>query len=84
MCREKGAVKHDDRVDALAQGAQWFIDSLAQSAFKAQASRRNEEWQAMMTAFEVDPQQATDALVLGRSFKHIKRGQNQVYDWAKT
>ena len=28
MCREKGAVKHDDRIDALSQGVQWFIDAL--------------------------------------------------------
>ena len=40
MCREKGAVKHDDRIDALSQGVQWFIDSLAQSAHKAQAMRK--------------------------------------------
>ena len=39
MCREKGAVKHDDRIDALSQGVQWFIDILAQSAHKAQALR---------------------------------------------
>ena len=27
MCREKGAVKHDDRVDAVSQGVQYFIDA---------------------------------------------------------
>ena len=82
MCREKGAVKHDDRVDALAQGVQWFIDALAQSAHKAQAMRKNEEWKAMMDAFENDPKQATDALVLGRSFKNIKISRNRVWDWS--
>ena len=81
MCREKGAVKHDDRVDAMAQGVQWFIDSLAQSASKAQALRKHEEWQAMMYAFEHDPKQATEALVLGRSFKTIKISDSRVYDW---
>ena len=81
MCREKGAVKHDDRVDALAQGVQWFIDSLAQSAFKAQAQRKSEEWNAMITAFEQDPHLATDALVLGRSFKLVQSANNTVYDW---
>ncbi len=55
MCREKGAVKHDDRIDALSQGVQWFIDSLAQSAHKAQAMRKHEEWKAMMDAFETTP-----------------------------
>ena len=81
MCRDKGAVRHDDRVDALAQGVQWFIDALAQSAHKAQALRKHEEWSAMMFAFENDPKQATDALVLGRSFKTIKVTDNRVYDW---
>ena len=81
MCREKGAVKHDDRIDALAQGVQWFIDALAQSAFRAQAMRKNEEWRAMNEAFENNPKLATDALVLGRSFKGIKSAQNRVWDW---
>ena len=82
MCREKGAVKHDDRVDALAQGVQWFIDSLAQSAHKAQANRRNQEWMAMVEAFENEPHLATDALVLGKGFQGLSRpGKNRVYDW---
>ena len=81
MCREKGAVKHDDRVDALAQGVQWFIDALATSAHKAAALRRSEEWNAMVQAFEDQPHLATDALVLGRSFKTIPRGQTRVYNW---
>jgi hypothetical protein len=82
MCREKGAVKHDDRVDALSQGVQWFIDSLAQSAHRAQANRKHEEWLAMEQAFLNNPQAATDALVLGHSFKALsQRGSNTVYDW---
>ena len=81
MCRDKGAVKHDDRVDALAQGVQWFVDAIAQSAHRSQAMRKHEEWQAMMYAFENDPKQATDALVLGRSFKNIKVASNRVWDW---
>lgn len=82
MCREKGAVKHDDRIDALSQGVQWFIDSLAQSAHKAQAMRRNDEWKAMMNAFENEPQMATDALALGHSFKQLSSvATTGVWDW---
>ena len=82
MCREKGAVKHDDRIDALAQGVQWFIDALAQSAHKAQALRKHEEWKAMMDAFENNPHAATDALVLGHSFKTLKTtASTKVWDW---
>ena len=82
MCREKGAVKHDDRIDCMSQGVQWFIDSLAQSAHKAQAMRKHEEWKAMVEAFENHPHLATDALVLGHSFKGIKStGSTKVWDW---
>ena len=82
MCREKGAVKHDDRIDALSQGVQWFIDSLAQSAHKAQAMRKHEEWKAMMDAFENHPHLATDALALGLSFKSLKTtATTKVWDW---
>jgi hypothetical protein len=82
MCREKGAVKHDDRIDCMSQGVQWFIDSLAQSAHKAQAMRKNEEWKAMVDAFENTPHLATDALVLGHSFKSLRSaGSTKVWDW---
>ena len=82
MCREKGAVKHDDRVDALAQGVQYFVDAVAQSAFKAQAMRKHEEWKAMLTAFENEPHLATDALVLGHSFKSLtSRVNTGVWEW---
>ena len=82
MCREKGAVKHDDRVDAVAQGVQYFIDALAQSAHRAQATRKHEEWLAMEEAFINNPRLATDALVLGTSFKAIKSlGSTKVWDW---
>ena len=82
MCREKGAVKHDDRVDALAQGVQWYIDSLALSAHKQQALRKSEEWQAMTKAFEEQPHLATDALVLGKSFRSLETlGSTKVWKW---
>ena len=81
MCREKGAVKHDDRIDALSQGVQWFVDAIAQSAHKSQALRKNEEWNAMVTAFEDDPHLATDALALGRNFKTLSTTNTRVYDW---
>ena len=82
MCREKGAVKHDDRIDCTSQAVQWFIDSLAQSAHKTQALRKHEEWKAMMDAFENQPQLATDALALGLSFKSLKStGSTKVWDW---
>ena len=81
MCREKGAVKHDDRIDALSQGVQWFIDALAQSAHRAIAQRKYDEWNAMITAFEEEPHMAADALATGRSFKSVRASSGKVYDW---
>ena len=82
MCREKGAVRHDDRCDALSQGVQWYIDALARSAFQSQALRKHEEWSAMMKAFEDDPHLATDVLARGDSFKSLTtRTTTKVWDW---
>lgn len=82
MCREAGAVKHDDRVDALAQGVRYFTDAVALSASKLQAQRKHEEWYAMQYAFENYAQQATDALATGRSFKALKtQVDTGVYEW---
>ncbi len=81
MCSERNAVKHDDRADCLSQGVQWFIDALAQSAHKAQANRKHEEWNAMMVAFDQAPHEAIDVLALGLSFKDLKPSHNKVYDW---
>ena len=82
LTRDKNSIRHDDRIDALAMGVQWFIDAIAQSAYKAQAQRKNLEWQAMMQAFENHPHEATDALALGRSFQSLKSlGTTKVWSW---
>ena len=81
LSREPGAIKHDDRVDALAQGVRWFTDAIAQSAELAQHLRQTEEFDAMVKAFEDMPHLATDALVLGHSFKNLKSSNKPVYDW---
>ena len=84
MCKEKGAVRHDDRADALAQGVKWFIDAVAISAQEAADNRKQQEWNAMEQAFINHPHLATDALVLGKSFKDIEVQQNKVYDWTQS
>ena len=65
MCREKFAVKHDDRLDCLAQGVKYFTDALSISAQEQVNIRKNEEWLDMLEAFIDNPQQATNHLVLG-------------------
>lgn len=81
MCREKGAVKHDDRVDALALGVKYFQDVLAISAKQAQVEQKRMEWNRMITAFMDYPQEATDRLVLGGNFDNVGSGENGVYTW---
>ena len=65
MCREKGAVKHDDRLDSLAQGVKYFTDAMGISAYEAVKMRKQEEWQDVLDTFIDDPQAATNHLVLG-------------------
>jgi hypothetical protein len=81
MCREKGAVKHDDRVDALALGIKYFQDALAISAKEATIEAKRQQWNQMLTAFIDTPQAATDCLVLGRDFSSIQEGSEAIASW---
>ena len=65
MCKEKGAVKHDDRLDALAQGVKYFTDCMSISAQEAVNQRKREEWNDMLQASIEDPQGSANHLVLG-------------------
>lgn len=65
MCREKGAVKHDDRLDSLAQAVKYFTDAMSISAYEAVKTRRQEDWADLLETFLDDPQSATDHLVMG-------------------
>ena len=47
MCREKGAIKHDDRIDCLAQGVKYYTDALAISARQQMIIDRREDWNDM-------------------------------------
>jgi hypothetical protein len=65
MCREKGAVKHDDRLDTLAQGVKYFTDALSISAHDAIKLRKREEWESILEDFITCPQRSANHLVLG-------------------
>ena len=65
MCREKGAVKHDDRLDALAQGVKYFTDALSISAQEAMNTRKREEWNSLLEDFIENPQSSANHLVFG-------------------
>ena len=86
MCREKGAVKHDDRLDALAQGVKYYTDSLAISAYEQIKLRNQEDWQDMNEAWLDDPQQAATHMVFGMDLnqrKHARglKTQKSVPNW---
>jgi hypothetical protein len=82
MCREKGAVKHDDRVDALALGVKYYQDILAISAKEQDIQRSREQWSNMITGFINAPTMATDLLVAGSTFDDpITHEEGPIVSW---
>ena len=61
----KFAVKHDDRLDCLAQGVKYFTDALSISAQEQINLRKREEWDDILEQFLDDPQGSANHLVLG-------------------
>ena len=86
MCREKRAVKHDDRLDCLAQGVKYFTDALSISAERQIAIRRAEEWDTMIEEFLDNPQASANHLVMGMDIEQRKEARgledpNPGYNW---
>ena len=86
MCREKGAIKHDDRLDALAQGVKYYTDALAISAHEQMKLARQEDWYDMNQAWLDDPQQAANHMVFGFDLEQRKKarqnsGKGSVAKW---
>ena len=83
MCREKGAVRHDDRIDCLAQGVKYFTDAFGISAQEEIKARRREEWNQMLEAFLEDPQQSANYVALGMTAEQQRqaRGKTSVANW---
>ena len=69
MCREKGAVKHDDRLDCLAQGVKYFTEALSISAYEQVKQRRQEDWADLQEEWLDDPQSACNHLAFGFSLE---------------
>jgi len=82
MCREKGAVKHDDRVDALALGVKYFQDVLAISAQQQAIDHSRQQWANMVDGFLNAPTLATDLLVAGSTFDEpITHEEGPIFTW---
>jgi hypothetical protein len=69
MCREKGAVKHDDRLDCLAQGIKYFTDSLAISAYESVKLRKQEDYKDLMDEWLDNPEAAASHMCFGMSLE---------------
>ena len=86
MCREKRAVKHDDRLDCLAQGVKYFTDALSISAQDQIVARKREEWNNMLEEFLDDPQASANHMVLGMNLEQRQQARgledyNDHHNW---
>ena len=86
MCRDKRAVKHDDRLDCLAQGVKYFTDALSISAQDQIRLRKSEEWEYTLAEFLDNPQASANHLVMGYSLDERRECQglddyNDHYNW---
>jgi hypothetical protein len=83
MCREKGAVRHDDRIDCLAQGVKYFTDAFGISAQEEIKARKREEWNQMLESFLEDPQQSANYIALGMTAEQQRqaRGKTSAANW---
>lgn len=76
MCREKFAVKHDDRLDCLSQGVQYFTEAMGISAQEVINTRKREEWNDILQGFIDDPQTSANHLVLGMNKEQRDKARN--------
>jgi hypothetical protein len=86
MCREKGAVKHDDRLDCLAQGVKYYTDALAISAGEQVIMRKRDDWNQLMDEWLDDPQAAANHMAFGMGLEQRQQsnqlaGKKSVPTW---
>ena len=85
MCREKGAIRHDDRIDCLAQGVQYYTDALGISALEAIKDRKRNEWNSMLEEFFDNPQASANHLVMGMNLEQRQQAKgnskNSIPTW---
>ena len=86
MCRDKRAVKHDDRLDCLAQGVKYFTDALSISAQDQIRLRKSQEWEYTLAEFLDNPQASANHLVMGYDLDQRRECQglddyNDHYNW---
>ena len=85
MCREKGAIRHDDRLDALAQGVQYYTDAMGISALEEIKNRKRNEWNALLEEMLDDPHASANHMVFGMNLEQRQQAnsntKNSVPTW---
>ena len=86
MCRQKGAVKHDDRLDCLAQGVKFYTDAMSISANEAIKDKKRKEWDSILEDFLDSPHASANHLVFGMDIEQRKQARgiednNSVPTW---
>ena len=76
MCMEKGAVRHDDRIDCLAQGVKYFTDAMGISAQEAVNQRKRDDWNDMVRSAIEDPQTSVNHLAFGMNLQQRQQARN--------
>jgi hypothetical protein len=88
MCREKFAIKHDDRLDSLAQGVKYFTDAMGISAAEVVKERKRDEWNDMLQGFLDDPQASANHLIFGMDKDQRQRARggsnSNIPTWVRT
>ena len=80
MTRAKFAIRHDDRLDCLAQGVKYFTECLAVSALEQIKLRKQLEWDDMIKGYLDDPQASANHLVMGMNYKQRQEARGQEID----
>lgn len=78
LSRDKGALKHDDRVDALAMGVAYFTDRLNVSQFEEAKKISQEAYSTMLKQMDEDPTRFVDDLVLGDTRQRLQERAQQL------
>ena len=85
MCREKGAIRHDDRIDALAQGVQYYTDAMGISALEEIKNRKRNEWNALLEEMLDDPHASANHMVFGMNLEQRQQAnsnsKNSIPTW---
>jgi hypothetical protein len=84
MCREKFAIKHDDRLDSLAQAVKYFTDAMGISAQEVVNQRKRDEWNDMLQGFLDDPQTSANHAVFGMNMEQRQQARGKTTNTVPT